>query len=297
MKRTSVSMALAVSLFGLMALGCDRRRVEETKTEEFRFATGERTVVEVRIDDGSVNVVGGASGVVEVVFKNRARASDRAAARSLLENVRAEAFQDGDVVRVKASSGTRGAVTLGGAVRTDVTLRVPPHSTELNIRTADGRVEIEGVSGTLVAETGDGRIRITDVEGTVKLRTADGSITGENLNGDFDVVTGDGRIRLDGSFGQLRVVTADGSIRVRGRDMTTLSNDWSLRTSDGSIELTLPQALDAELDATTGDGRIINNLSGFEGTERRSRVKGILGRGGRLILLVTMDGRIVLKES
>jgi nitrogen regulatory protein PII len=291
------SKALAVSLLALIAFGCYRQRVEDTKTEEFRFTMGEHTVVEVRIDDGSVKVVVGASGVVEVVFENRARAADRAGARLLLENVRTEALRDGDIVRVKASSVARGAVTLGGGVRTDVTLRVPPRAIELDIRTEDGRVEIEGVSGALVAETGDGRIRVADVDGIVKLRTHDGSITGVNLTGDFDVLSGDGRIRLDGNFGQLRVVTADGSVRVSVRDKTTISNDWSIRTSDGSIELTLPKSLDAKLDATTGDGRIINNLSRFEGTERRSRVKGTLGSGGPLILLVTMDGRISLKES
>lgn len=288
------SKTLVVSLFALLAFGCDRHRVEESKREEFRFTTGEHTIVEVRIDDGSVKVVGGASGVVEVVFDNQARAADRAGAQALLESLRFEAIQDGDVVRVKASS-----LTLGGGVWTSVTLRVPPRAIELDIRTEDGRLEIERVSGAIVAETGDGRIRMADVEGTVKLRTGDGSITGENLTGDFDVLTGDGRIRLDGNFGQLRVVTGDGSIRVRvsGRDMTTLSNDWSLRTSDGSIELTLPKDLDAKLDATTGDGRINNNFSRFEGTERRSRMQGTLGNGGPLILLVTMDGRISLKES
>lgn len=291
------SKALVVSLLALIAFGCDRQRVEDTETEEFRFTIGEHTVVEVRIENGSVKVVVGASGVVEVVFENRARAADRAGARSLLESVRTEALRDGDVVRVKASSVARGAVTLGGGVRTDVTLRVPPRAIELDIRTEDGRVAIEGVSGALVAETGDGRIRVADVDGIVKLRTHDGSITGVNLTGDFDVLSGDGRIRLDGNFGQLRVVTSDGSVRVSARDMTTISSDWSIRTSDGSIELTLPKNFDAELDATTGDGRIINNLSRFEGTERRGRVKGTLGSGGPLILLVTMDGRISLKES
>ena len=229
----------------------------------------------------------------EVVFKNRARAADRAGARSLLENIRAEAVQDGDSVRVKARSG----IGLGGTVWTDVVIRVPPVSTELDIRTEDGRVEIEAVSATIVAETGDGRIRIADVEGTVRLRTRDGSITGTNLTGDFDVLSDDGRIRLDGSFGQLSVVTADGSVRVSVRDITTISNDWSIRTSDGTIELALPASLGAELDATTGDGRVINNLSHFKGTEHRSRVKGTLGTGGRLILVTTMDGKIVLKES
>ena len=289
------SMAIVV-LFALMAFGCDHQRVEESSTEELRFTTGERTVVEVRIDDGRVDVVGGEPGVVEVVFTNRARAADRAGARSLLENIRAEAIQDGDVVRVKARSGIGGAVTFG-TVWTDVTIRVPPESTELDIRTEDGRVEIRAVSGTIVAETGDGRIRITDVEGTVRLRTGDGSITGSNLTGDFDVLSDDGRIRLDGSFGHLRVMTADGSVRVRGRDITSISNDWSIRTSDGTIELSLPASLDAELDATTSDGRVINNLSHFKGTKHRSRVKGTLGAGGRLILVTTMDGRIVLKDS
>lgn len=297
MKRLRIFLALGFPLFGLMGLGCDQRRVEESRTEEFRFTAAQPTIVEVRIDDGSVNVVGGASGVVEVVFKNQARATDRTGARSLLDTLRAEALQDGNVVRVKAFSGIRDAITLGGAVWTDVTLRVPPHVTKLDILTEDGGVEIESVSGTLVAETGDGRIRIADVDGAVKLRTGDGSITGENLTGDFDVLSGDGRIRLDGSFGQLRVVTADGSVRVRGHDMTTIANDWSIRTSDGAIELTLPSGLDAKLDAVTGDGRIINHLSRFEGTERRSRVRGTLGSGGKLILLVTMDGRISLQES
>lgn len=284
-------------LFGLGALGCEHHRVEESTTEELRFDTGERTVVEVRIDDGRVEVVGGAPGVVEVVFKNRARAADSAGARSLLENIRAEAVQDGDVVRVMARAGGGGAVTLGGNVWTDVAIRVPPESTKLDIRTKDGRIEIEAVSGTIVAETGDGRIRIAHVEGNVRLRAHDGSITGTSLTGDFDVLSDDGRIRLDGSFGQLRAVTADGSIRVTARDMTTISNDWSIRTSEGSIELALPESLGAELDASAADGRVINNLSRFEGTEHRNRVKGTLGTGGRLILVTTMDGRIILRES
>ena len=82
-----------------------------------------------------------------------------------------------------------------------------------------------------------------------------------------------------------------------GHDMTTLSDDWSVRTSDGSIELALPDTLDAELEASTADGRVTNDLSRFEGTERGNRIKGILGAGGRLILVTTMDGRIVLRES
>lgn len=296
----NVSTCGVVGILSILLSGCDHERFEETTTEELRFDTGSGgaiTVVEVRVDDGRVEVVAGDEGVVEVVFRNRARAADSAGARALLDNVRTEAVRDGDTVKVKARSGA--GRTLGGSAWSEVTIRVPPASTELDIRIDDGRIEIQGVSGTIDAETGDGRIRVADVSGRVKLRTGDGSVSGSGLAGDFDVLTGDGRIRLDGSFGELRAVTGDGSIRVAltGRDITEISNEWTLRTSDGAIELTLPRTLAANLEASSGDGRVTNNLSRFEGSERRNRIKGALGPGGPRILVTTMDGRIVLKDS
>jgi len=58
-----------------------------------------------------------------------------------------------------------------------------------------------------------------------------------------------------------------------------------------------PAPTDAELEATSGDGHVVNHLSRFKGSERRSRIKGKIGTGGPSILITTMDGRIVLKES
>ena len=292
-----IRVVLTCSVLSVSAIGCRHERVERSSTEELRFDAGERAVVEVRVDDGRVEIIGGEPGVVEVVFTNRARAADSAGARALLENIRTDAVRDGDVVRVRARAGAGGAATLGGSAWSEVAIRVPPESSEIDIRIDDGRIEIQAVSGTIRAETGDGRIRVSDVRGNVKLRTHDGSVTGTSLDGNFDVLTEDGRIRLDGSFSRLRAVTGDGSIRVTVRDLTVISDEWSLRTSDGSIELSLPDSLAANLEATSGDGRVTNNLSRFEGSERQNRVKGALGPGGPRILVTTMDGRIVLKES
>lgn len=292
----SLRTVLACGLAGAAAFGCGHERVEESIVEELRFDSGGRTVVEVRVDDGRVDVLAGDPGVVEVVFKKFARAADSAGADSLIETVTTEAIRDGDVVRVRARARTSGAMTLGGHAWTDVTIRMPAESSELDILTEDGRIEIAGVSATIRAESGDGRIRVSDVGGNVRLRTNDGSITGTDLEGDFDVLTDDGRIRLEGSFGQLRAVSGDGSIRVTGRDMTALTSEWSLRTSDGEIELSLPQALAFDLDASSGDGRIEHDLSRFQGTESQNRIHGRIGPGGPRILVTTMDGRIVIRE-
>jgi len=297
MQHSAAAIVLACGSLVVATIGCEHERVEESATEELRFDADGHITVEVRVDNGRVEVVGGSPGVVDVVFTNRARAADSPGARALLENIRTEAIRDGDVVRVEVRTRASGGLTLGGSAWTEVAIRVPPESTELEILTEDGRIEIQGVSGTIRAETGDGRIRVSDVGGSVKLRTSDGPVTGANLTGDFDVLTDDGRIRLDGSFGQLRAVTGDGSIRVIGRDITAISNEWTLRTSDGEIELSLPESVAAELEAYSGDGRVTNDLSHFEGSARANRVKGTLGLGGARILVTTMDGRIVLKES
>ena len=250
----------------------------------------------MRVDDGHIRIVGGAPGRVEVSFHNRARAADRAGAEALLDNVRTEATQDGDVVRVRARAHTAGQVMIGGGVWSEVTIRVPRESTTLDIRIDDGRIDIDDVTGTIDAETGDGRVQVADVTGTVRLRTHDGSITATRVRGDVDVLSEDGRLRLDGSFARLRAVTADGSVRIQADDASAIEDDWSIRTSDGSVELTVPRSLDAELEATTSDGRVTNDLSTFQGTEDRRRIKGTVGAGGPKILVTTMDGRIELKE-
>lgn len=295
-----------LALAAVSSLGCDHHRVEESATEDFRFASGAITRIEVRIDDGRIAVEpSDAIELIEVNFHNRARAADRDGARSLLDAIRVEAVEDGDTLRVRARVPGASIVSFGGdrrthrthrTHRTDVTLRIP-EGMALDLRTRYGRIQLERISGDIKAETGDGRIRLDTVKGTLKLRTGDGSVIGTELTGAVDAASGDGRIQLEGSFDALRAVTADGSIRITSRGARKLTKDWNIRTSDGSIELTLPASTSARIEATSADGRIVNDLSTFEGNERNGRAKGTLGKGGPLILVTTMDGRITLKES
>jgi hypothetical protein len=291
--------ALTLLCLVVATSACHHQRVEESATKTLHFDAGERTLVEIRVDDGSVELSGGAQDQIEVVFTSRARARDSRGARSLLRDAHVEAVQQGDTLHVSARAASSGIGRRHGGVTTDVTVRVPSDTSvlDLDIRTEDGSIELNAISGTIVAETADGRIRLSRVEGSVRLRTGDGSITGQELRGQLDVVSDDGRIRLDGDFTQLRVVTADGSIHVDGRETTTIANDWSLRTSDGSITLLLANGADAELDATSGDGEVVNHLSRFQGASRRNRIRGQIGAGGPFILVTTMDGKIVLRDS
>ena len=169
-------------------------------------------------------------------------------------------------------------------------------SGEIEVRTGNGRIVIEGISAAVNAETGDGRVDVSDLHGQVKLTTQDGSIRARGVSGDFDVRSNDGRIELEGRFGVLRAETSDGSIRIICDEQTSLSANWSIRTLEGSIGFSVPTELSAKLEASAGEGRVSNHLTSFAGEERENRLRGILGDGGPLILITTMDGRVTLDE-
>jgi hypothetical protein len=96
-------MPATLALAALSALGCDQRRVEQTSTETLRFDSGTFSRIELRVDDGRIAVEpSDAIDVVEVVFRKRARASDRDGARSLLDTIRVEAIEEGDTLRIRA---------------------------------------------------------------------------------------------------------------------------------------------------------------------------------------------------
>ncbi len=286
---------LIVAFIGIATLRCDVHGVEETVTDEFRFDVSDRTPpLDVRLDNGSVTIEA-APGDLEVSFTTRARAASREAALAMLEQRDITARDDDDAILLRGRTAAS-SVGFHARLNTNVHVRLP-YEAQLDILTKDGRIELDGVSGRIVAETEDGRIRLRGVRGTVKLYTGDGSIAGEELEGDFDVVSDDGSIRLSGEFNRLRAITTDGRLRIRSDRAASLTDDWHLRTSDGSIVLSLPRGLSADLEASATDGRVENELEGFEGRVEQHFLEGRLGDGGKLILIETLDGRITLRSS
>lgn len=285
----------AVTACLLAAAACNPNQVEESATETQRYETSSTPSITVRLEEGSVSLIGGETEQVEAVFTKRARAIDATSARAFLDRIEVTSEREGDRLRFESRFESSPPVSFGLDLRTDLTLHVPSES-EIEVHTGDGRVRIEGLSGKVTAETGDGRILVERTAGILVLRTNDGSIAGSGLDAEVDAETDDGGIELEGDFRRLRAVSSDGRIRVEGRGTGAVSNDWELRTADGSISLRLDPGLSADIEAVTSDGRIVNRLGSFEGLQQEHRLKGKLGRGGALIFLSTMDGRIELEE-
>jgi DUF4097 and DUF4098 domain-containing protein YvlB len=268
----------------------------ETDSESFTFeVAAEPPFVEVRIDRGPLVVTSSRSGRIDLEVRKTAKAADREAARALLDTVDVEVRELDRGLRIESRAGS--GSLLGDTVTTELRLRVPA-STDLDLRTDDGSVRVEGIEGRLAVDSGDGRVELERVAGEIRVRTADGSIRGSELAGSVDARTDDGRVEIDGRLDALEAVTADGSIRVRveGSEPRALASPWTLRTLDGSIRLELPSELSADVEASTSDGDIDAELERFTGSREEGRLRGRLGDGGALILLVTMDGSIHLEQ-
>ena len=77
-----------------------------------------------------------------------------------------------------------------------------------------------------------------------------------------------------------------------------MGTSWSLRTGDGSVDLTLPADFQADIDATTGDGHISLGIPvTVEGTFSRSAIHGKMNGGGQALTIHTGDGSIRLSKS
>jgi DUF4097 and DUF4098 domain-containing protein YvlB len=297
MKKTSCVLFVALTLGGCVIHGS-----EETAIERFTFEVTDKPRVEVRLDDGSIEVVGTSSKEVAVTVIKKARGPSAEAAAALLEQIHVEAYQRDGTIRVEARQSAgweweHEAVSVGtGHLRADVEIRAP-EEVDLELVTDNGRIEIERVEGRVEAESEDGRVQLRDVQGVVRIRTSNGSIIGTGLKGNYEISSGDGRIELDGRFGGLRAETSDGSVRVRCEaDMPSPTEDWLLRTYDGSMALALPRSISAELDVSTGDGRIENELDLADLEETKHTIRGRLRDGGKLILVRTSDGNIRLRK-
>ncbi len=139
------------------------------------------------------------------------------------------------------------------------TLRVPEEA-DLEIRTVNGRIDIDDITGQINSKTTNGNIDITGSSGTVTCRTVNGSIS---------------------------VVLEE----------VSRFDEMSFKTVNGGIRLAVPSSLRANLEAGTVNGSIQTDLAlEVKGKLSRRSLKGRINGGGGYIILKTVNGGITLAE-
>lgn len=169
-----------------------------------------------------------------------------------------------DEVEVRATAGSvasHGPRTRG-ANSWSVSFRVlVPQGTALDLRTSNGSIAVSGVRGAVQAQTANGGVRLEDTAGRVRARSTNGAIT------------------------------------------TTVSrplgpnDDLELRTTNGSIQLGLPEGISARIEASTTNGRITTDFPITVQGQIGRRLSGTLGEGGPEIRAATTNGGIRITQN
>jgi hypothetical protein len=225
----------------------------------------------------------------------------RGADKQALETIDVVAEQKGNVITIEArhTKTHSSFVDLGFFLSPSAKLVASvPRNTNLVIRTDDGSIVLERVTGRADIKTGDGSIHVTETSGDLLVETGDGSLQLEDVTGKVEARTGDGSIRLTGTPTTLHARSGDGSIYLRIRNGASMTGEWVVATTDGSISVELPAGFAAQIDADPGSGgRVRSDLklaNAVGGTRDARTLTGALGDGGARFSIRTGDGTIRL---
>jgi hypothetical protein len=178
-----------------------------------------------------------------------------------------------------------------------VEVLVPP-TVNLNVRTGDGAMDCDPLSGTFQFRAGDGAIRAHGLKGSIDYSTGDGRVIMDDLDGKLSGRAGDGSARISGRFDVVDVASADGRIEVRAIKGSKATAEWSLETADGALKLDIPLDFAALLDCRTRDGSLRMNLPIDAGkSERTHQIMGELNGGGPRLRMRTGDGSLTIGAS
>lgn len=291
MRRTAVRLsllALATAFAALPAQGQTRARA--TLFEE-AFDVSAGGTLQVDVGDMDIVVETGGQGRVEII----AEARDLDFARERFQEMRFEAFRDGNAIRVRTDERDRNFdrrewQRRGGA---HYVARITiPGRFDLDLQTGDGDVEIGTIEGAVDVSTGDGDVTIESASGSrVELGTGDGDLwVGRLAAREIDLHTGDGDVRLDRASGSITARTGDGDVRMEIDDFDGLV----VRTGDGDVTVTVDPDISADVELRAED-LSMDRAFAITGRPGRHSIEGTMNGGGPPLRVTTGDGQVTIR--
>jgi DUF4097 and DUF4098 domain-containing protein YvlB len=288
------------SVLGVCLLACSQsaQAAEKRLDRTFTVESGGRLTIEA--DDADLRVEGtsGNQLVVHILLTGSEHYVDR---------FTLSAEQSGNDVAVIAKQRAGISLSFGGTLEAKVEVQVPS-GYDIDVRTSDGDIkvaqlhgnarsktsdgdiDVKGMTGDLDAKTSDGYIHLDDVTGRVVARSSDGEIVASGIRGDAQLRTSGGGIRAT-IDGQITAQTSDGDVTA---ELVGANRGVSLSSSGGDLTVRVPKDTTAELNASTGDGRIRTELPVTTTEAREHKLLGTINGGGKTIYAHASDGNITV---
>lgn len=237
------------------------------------FAVLQRPAIEVRLASGSVRVLPGPDGQLEVQIDGHDPGGFQVS-------------QSGDRVVVSQPSGVRRWASY------DITVTAPV-GVAVEARLASADLDVAVGAATVRAEVASGDVRAGEVTGDVRVKAASGDVAVEDVGGNLEVSSASGDVRARRVAGSVNVSTASGVLSVEAvggsfsaksasGDLVVRSfegTDLKVATMSGDVRLGFPpgRTLDVDLTTLSGDVRNDFGMSGDSGGDSapagRARVR------------------------
>jgi hypothetical protein len=250
-------------------------------------------VLSVDVGDGDVAVRSGSAGSASVKVWVRARDMDWG--REVFERMQFEVGEEGDGLAVRSRDPRirdhEWRDNRGVGLKIEITI---PERFDVDIRTADGDVDIGRVEGRVDVHTSDGDVVLGTMRGPeISIETSDGDVTAESLEADRIMVrTSDGDVQVRAGGSATRITTSDGDISLNLLN----EGEVELRTGDGDIVVYASPSLRADVELQGSDVHVDREMQ-VVGRMGRRGARGQLNGGGPLLIARTGDGTIMIRES
>jgi hypothetical protein len=125
-------------------------------------------------------------------------------------------------------------------------------------------------------------------------RTVNGAVQATGLDSDVLLTTVNGNVELS-TTGRAEATTVNGSIEA-AFGKADIGEQVTFSTVNGSITLDVPDDIDADLDASWLNGQLESDLPfTLQGRTTGGKARGVIGEGGPLLRLSTVNGSIRLR--
>jgi len=255
------------ALFALLLLSTAASAAELTETIDRTFDVRPGATVSLSNVNGSVTVTAWDQPRVRVVAVKKVEA-DREDVKEALKELRVELQpRNGglDIItrHPKRNEGVASifdwltADRVNSQVRYELTV---PRTMALDLETVNGAIRVQDVTGAHEFETTNGRIELARCAGSVEASTTNGGIQAE---------------------------------------LTTVAKGQPLRfeTTNGRIDVTVPQSLAVDVDAATTNGAIKSDLPIATTRIERNSLKGTINGGGTQLRMRTTNGAISIRTQ
>ncbi len=284
--RTLLLTAAAALL--AIAGGCSfgDARFKEVRVVSVDHVADNPLVVETA--NGAVKAQATDGDVVTIIAELKARTAERLAATQVI------AQRDSNGALVVSVAWPDGVREGNEGCAFEITI---PDVSDVVIKTSNGSIGLEELSGEATLNTTNGGIRVRRHDGPVYADTSNGRISMENVAGPVIADTSNGSVTLRGVGGPIEADSSNGRIEISLGDGG--AGPVEARTSNGGISLSFGESFAGQVEIGTSNGSInVDRASGVKLLSlSRHRAVIEVGDGGPRSTLKTSNGSVRVERA